>query len=235
MSNKVLIIEDDRDAANLLMLHLRDAGYEASLAFNGNDGLKQALSKHYDLIILDLILPDVDGLEICRRIRASHCYVPILMLTSRASAVDPIVGLEIGADDYMSKPFNSRELLARIKALFRRVEAIRSETSHGAKRKVVKAGGLVIDMEKRKVTLHGNSVHLTVKEFDLLVHLVSHPGIVYTRSELQTLAWGYGGHEGYEHTINSHINRLRAKIEVNAARPSYILTVRGIGYKFYDS
>ena len=117
MSNKVLIIEDDRDAANLLMLHLRDAGYEASLAFNGNDGLKQALSKHYDLIILDLILPDVDGLEICRRIRASHCYVPILMLTSRASAVDPIVGLEIGADDYMSKPFNSRELLARIKAL----------------------------------------------------------------------------------------------------------------------
>jgi DNA-binding response OmpR family regulator len=233
MPSRVLIIEDDKDIAHLLELHLRDMGYEVSLAFDGNVGLEQALSKLYDLIILDLMLPGVDGLEICRHMRIVPHYIPILMLTSRTSEVDRVLGLEIGADDYMTKPFSIRELLARVKALFRREEALKSEALQESQ-KVVKTGDLVIDVEKRKVTFQENPVHLTVKEFDLLVHFASHPGKVYTRSELLNLVWGCGGHDGYENTVNSHINRLRAKIEVNPAQPFYILSVRGIGYKFSD-
>ena len=234
MPSRVLIIEDDKDIAHLVALHLRDTGYEVSLAFDGKAGLEQALSKPYDLIILDLMLPAVDGLEVCRRMRTAPIYIPILMLTSKTSELDRVIGLEIGADDYLTKPFSIRELLARVKALFRRVEALRFGASPESQ-KTVRAGDLVIDVEKRKVTLHGNPVHLTVKEFDLLVHFAAHPGRVYTRSELLNSVWGRGGHDGYEHTVNSHINRLRAKIEANPARPFYILSVRGMGSKFSDS
>jgi DNA-binding response OmpR family regulator len=155
------------------------------------------------------------------------------MLTAKSSELDRVLGLEIGADDYMTKPFSVRELTARVKALFRRVEALKSEASRGPQ-KTIRAGSLGIDGEKRKVTLEGNSVVLTAKEFDLLVQFAGHPGRVYTRLELLDLVWGYG-YEGYEHTVNSHINRLRSKIEKNPARPRYILSVRGIGYKFTDS
>ncbi len=233
MKRKVLIIEDDKDIARLAELHLKDAGYEVSTAYDGNAGLKQALTGPFDLVILDLMLPGVDGLEICRRLRASSAYTPILMLTAKSSELDRVLGLEIGADDYMTKPFSVRELTARVKALLRRVEALRAEASQGPK-KMVRAGGLNIDGEKRKVTLEGSSVALTAKEFDLLVHFAGHPGRVYTRMELLDLVWGYG-YEGYEHTVNSHINRLRSKIEKNPARPRYILSVRGVGYKFTDS
>lgn len=233
MPRRILVIEDDQDIANLVKLHLKDAGYEVSLAHNGSDGLDQALSKLYDLIILDLMLPGVDGLEICRRVRATSAYTPTLMLTSRSSELDRVLGLEVGADDYLTKPFSIRELLARVKALFRRVEALQSTASKESQ-KVIQAGDLVVDVEKRKVTLRGNPVPLTAKEFDLLLHFANHPGRVYTRMELLNLVWGYG-FDGYEHTVNSHINRLRAKIEDNPARPSYILSVRGIGYQFSDS
>jgi DNA-binding response OmpR family regulator len=233
MKRKVLIIEDDKDIARLAELHLKDAGYEVSMAYDGNAGLKQALAGPFDLIILDLMLPGVDGLEICRRMRASSAYTPILMLTAKSSELDRVLGLEIGADDYMTKPFSVRELTARVKALFRRVEALRAEASQG-RQKMVRAGGLSIDGEKHTVTLDGNSVALTAKEFDLLVQFAGHPGRVYTRLELLDLVWGYG-YEGYEHTVNSHINRLRAKIEKNPAEPRYILSVRGVGYKFTDS
>lgn len=233
MPQRILIIEDDRDIVHLLELHLRDAGYEVCLAYNGNAGLDVALSEVHDLIILDLILPEMDGLQICQRIRAASIYPSILMLSSRSSELDRVLGLEIGADDYMTKPFSVRELLARVKALFRRAESLRSEPSQKF-HKVIQAGDLIVDVEKRRVMLRGNPVPLTAKEFDLLLHFANHPGRVYTRMELLDQVWGYQ-YEGYEHTVNSHINRLRAKIEEDPAKPSYILTVWGIGYKFSDS
>lgn len=230
MPRRILVIEDDKDIAHLVELHLKDTGYEVTLAHDGDVGLDQALSKPYDLIILDLMLPGVDGLEICRRVRAASVYTPMLMLTSRSSELDRVLGLEIGADDYLTKPFSIPELLARVKALFRRVEALKSEASQKSQR-LIQAGDLIVDVEKRNVTLKGNPVPLTAKEFDLLLHFADHPGRVYTRMELLNQVWGYG-YEGYEHTVNSHINRLRAKIEKDPAKPGYILTVWGIGYKF---
>jgi DNA-binding response OmpR family regulator len=233
MSRRILIIEDDKDIAHLVELHLKDTGYEATLAYDGNSGLELALSKTFDLIILDLLLPGLDGLEICRRVRSVSPTTPILMLTSRSTEFDRVLGLEIGADDYLTKPFSIRELLARVKALFRREEALKLEALQEPQ-KAVKAGDLVIDVEKRKVTLREKEVLLTAKEYDLLLHFAKHAGRVYTRMELLDLVWSYG-YEGYEHTVNSHINRLRAKIEDNPARPRYILSVRGVGYKFSDS
>ncbi len=233
MPHRVLIIEDDRDIARLVELHLKDAGYEVHPAYDGATGLDLALSKPFDLIVLDLMLPGVDGLEICRRVRAAHSYTPILMLTSRSAELDRVLGLEVGADDYVTKPFSIPELLARVKALFRRVEALTSEASSDSW-KVMRAGGLEIDVDKRKVTRGNREVSLTAKEFDLLLHFARHPGRVYSRIELLNQVWGYG-YEGYEHTVNSHINRLRAKIEEDPARPRYVLSVRGVGYKFSDS
>ncbi len=232
MSRSILIIEDDKDIAQLVELHLRDAGYEVSLAYDGSTGLRQALSKHYDLIILDLMLPGVDGLEICRSVRAASAYTLILMLTAKSAELDRVLGLEIGADDYMTKPFSIRELLSRVKALFRRLEALKSKPPWES-RQVVRTDDLEINVEKRNVTRNGKSISLTAKEFDLLLQFARNPGRVYTRTELLNLVWGYG-YEGYEHTVNSHISRLRAKIEENPARPRYILSVRGVGYRFAD-
>ncbi len=232
MPRRILIIEDDKDIAHLVELHLKDSGHDATVASDGHSGLDLALSKPFDLIILDLLLPGIDGIEICRRVRAASTTIPILMLTSRTSELDRVLGLELGADDYLTKPFSIRELLARVKALFRREEALRTEASVKTQ-KVVNAGGLVIDGEKRKVLHKGQPVLLTAKEFDLLLQFAQHPGRVYTRMELLDLVWGYG-YEGYEHTVNSHINRLRAKIEEDPARPRYIVSVRGVGYKFAE-
>jgi DNA-binding response OmpR family regulator len=232
MSRRLLVIEDDRDIAHLLSLHLRDLGCEVTLAHDGTAGLAQALSKPYDLIILDLMLPGIEGLELCRRLRTRVTYTPILMLTAKSSEPDRVLGLEVGADDYLTKPFSIRELLARVKALFRRAEAFATEISPVAE-KPIRVGHLAIDVSKRKVTVDGKPVDLTAKEFDLLLQFAQHPGRVYTRSQLLDLVWGYG-HEGYEHTVNSHINRLRAKIERSPARPEFILTMWGVGYKFSD-
>jgi DNA-binding response OmpR family regulator len=231
MSRKILVVEDDKDISRLLELHLRDAGYEVSLARDGTSGSELALSRPYDMIILDIMLPGLDGLELCRRIRAVSPSLPILMLTARSSELDRVVGLEMGADDYVTKPFSIPELLARVKALFRRVEAL--QAGAGTK-KTITAGNLLIDTEKRSVALNNSPVDLTAKEFDLLVQFARHPGRVYSRMDLLSQVWGYG-YDGYEHTVNSHINRLRAKIEKDPARPRYILTVWGIGYKFTDS
>jgi DNA-binding response OmpR family regulator len=232
MNRRILVIEDDKDIAGLVELHLTDSGYDVTVAHDGKSGLEAALAKTFDLIILDLLLPGIDGMEICRRVRARPSYTPILMLTSRSSEVDRVLGLEMGADDYLTKPFSIPELLARVKALFRREQAIRSETSPESHKKI-EAGQLVIDVGKRKVTINGKEISLTTKEFDLLLQFARHPGHVYSRIELLNQVWGYG-YEGYEHTVNSHINRLRAKIEENPASPRYVLSVRGIGYKFTD-
>ena len=233
MSRKILVIEDSPDIADLLALHLGDEGYQVEVAQDGRAGLRKALERSYDLVILDLMLPGVDGLEICRQLRAAPSYTPILMLTARSTEIDRVVGLELGADDYLTKPFSIRELVARVKALFRRVEAFTSQTpsSPGA---IIRVGDLVIDAERRKVQIGDRPVELTAKEFDLLLHFARHPGRVYSRAQLLDLVWGYG-HDGYEHTVNSHINRLRAKIERNPARPRYLLTVWGVGYKFFEA
>jgi two-component system, OmpR family, response regulator len=230
---RVLVLEDDRDIAHLVELHLRDLQCVADVCSDGTQGLDLALRNRYDLVVLDLMLPGTDGLEICRRLRAQSNYVPILMLTAKSTELDRVVGLEIGADDYLTKPFSIRELQARVKALFRRVDAMSQQADHGDNG-VLRLDKLKIDSEKRSVTLDGRSVALTVKEFDLLLQFARHPGRVYTRAQLLDLVWGYS-YDGYEHTVNSHINRLRAKLEDNPAKPRYILTVWGVGYKFTDT
>ncbi|MBK9306216.1 MAG: response regulator transcription factor [Nitrospira sp.] len=228
----ILVIEDDPDIANLVHLHLCDSGYQVDVARDGTVGLQQALAKSYDLVILDLMLPGIDGLELCRKLRGSTRYSLILMLTSKSTELDRVLGLEVGADDYLTKPFSILELLARVKALFRRMEALRSQAPQKTL-PTIRAGDLVIEVDKRKVQLRGQSIELTAKEFDLLLQFAQHPGQVYTRATLLDAVWGYS-HEGYEHTVNSHINRLRAKIEDDSSRPRYILTVWGVGYSFTE-
>jgi DNA-binding response OmpR family regulator len=233
VSRKILVIEDSPDIADLLALHLGDEGYQVELDQDGRTGLRKALEQSYDLVILDLMLPEVDGLEICRQLRAAPSYTPILMLTARSTEIDRVVGLELGADDYLTKPFSIRELVARVKALFRRVEAFTSQMPSNPSA-VIRMGDLVIDPERRKVQIGDRPIELTAKEFDLLLHFARHPGRVYSRAQLLDLVWGYG-HDGYEHTVNSHIILLRAKIERNPARPRYLLTVWGVGYKFFEA
>jgi len=232
MPKRILIIEDNADLARLLALNLRDLSHEVDIAGDGPGGLAKVERTTYDLIVLDLMLPGLDGLDVCQRIRQKSAYVPILMLTSRSSETDRVVGLEMGADDYVTKPFSIVELLARIKAIFRRVEQLRQNCAPSASGRI-ESGELVIDPERRTVILRGNPVTLTAKEFDLLLYFAGSPGRVFTRSHLLDVVWGYG-HDGYEHTVNSHINRLRAKIEENPTHPRYILTVWGVGYKFTE-
>ncbi|MFH1152473.1 MAG: response regulator transcription factor [Pseudomonadota bacterium] len=232
MNRKILIIEDNQDLARLLEIHLKDMGFDVELAFDGIRGLARAEAEHRDLIVLDIMLPGLDGLEVCRRLRQNSNPVPILMLTSKSSEIDRIVGLELGSDDYVTKPFSIRELQARIKAILRRVDTLRSEKAPVAQ-EPVRVGGLVIDLEKRTVTLNGKPTDLTAKEYDLLVFFARNPGKVFSRSKLLDQVWGYG-HDGYEHTVNSHINRLRNKTEADPAHPRHILTVWGVGYKFAE-
>ena len=233
MSRRILVIEDNKDLARLLEIHLKDLSHEVDLAFDGDKGLAMAEAEDYDLIILDLMLPGFDGLEICRRLRSKPPYTPILMLTAKSSELDRVLGLEMGADDYVTKPFSIRELMARVKAIFRRIDQVKSDQEAGDEA-IIHAGDLTIDPEKRQVSLKGEPIDFTAKEFDLLLHFAKHPGRVHKRSQLLDEVWGYG-HDGYEHTVNSHINRLRAKIEKNPAQPRYILTVWGVGYKFAET
>ena len=232
MPRRILVVEDNDDLAHLLEIHLQDLSYEVELAFDGDKGLAKAESGEYDLVILDIMLPGTDGLEICRRLRSKDSYTPILMLTSKSSELDRVLGLEMGADDYVTKPFSIRELLARVKAIFRRIDKLKSEQQNG-ELTFIRAGELFIDPQKRHVKVKGKNVDLTAKEYDLLYYFARHPGRVFQRSQLLDRVWGYG-HDGYEHTVNSHINRLRAKIEKNPAQPQYILTVWGVGYKFAE-
>jgi two-component system OmpR family response regulator len=231
---RALLVEDDRDIATLVQLHLQDIHCETDIATGGREALALYARQRYDLVILDLMLPDLDGLTVCRKLRASGDYLPILMLTAKSSEIDRVLGLELGADDYLTKPFSFPELLARIKALLRRAEAMRSNSSSLADSERITHGTLVIEPNKRRATLATRELSLTAKEFDLLLHFARHPGRVFSRSQLLDQVWGYG-HDGYEHTVNSHINRLRAKLEPHPAEPRYLLTVWGVGYKFAES
>lgn len=229
---RVLVVEDDRDIAALVRLHLLDLGCEVQLADDGAAGLALAQAQAFDLVILDVMLPGLDGLEICKRLRAGAHYLPILMTTSKASELDRVLGLELGADDYLTKPFSVGELMARVKAIFRRVDAMAASAAKPLPASL-SAGELAIDLDRRVVTLAGRTVELTAKEFDLLAHFAAHPGRVFSRAQLLDKVWGYSN-IGYEHTVNSHINRLRAKIEQDPAKPRYILTVWSVGYKFVE-
>jgi DNA-binding response OmpR family regulator len=232
MEKKILVIDDEPQLARLVEMHLTDAGFRVTLAANGSDGLVSAERDRFDLVVLDLMLPDMDGLDVCRELRTRQDYTPILMLTARSAEMDRVVGLELGADDYLTKPFNVRELVARVRAILRRVERLAEERQSAHDDPLV-FDDLAIDRDKRRVIVRGQQVHLTAKEFDLLVQFASHPGRVYTRSQLLDLVWGYGA-GSYEHTVNSHINRLRAKIEQDPSNPRYIQTVWGVGYRFFD-
>jgi DNA-binding response OmpR family regulator len=232
MSRNVLVIEDDNDIAQLVRMQLAGLSCDTTVVNDGRAGLAEALARPYDLAVLDLMLPGVDGLEICRRLRAERRYTPILMLTARSSELDRVLGLEMGADDYLTKPFSVLELVARVKALFRLVDMLASPPSGGPA--MIESKDLKIDIEKREVTVREAPISLTAKEFQLLLHFAQNPGRVYTRSQLLDQVWGYS-HSGYEHTVNSHINRLRAKIEMDPNSPEYIQTVWGVGYKFRNT
>lgn len=234
MKKSVLIIEDSQEIADLISLHLHDLEMETAWANEGKEGFQQALATPYDLIILDLMLPGMDGVEICKKLRNEKVHTPILMLTAKSEELDIVLGLEIGADDYMIKPFRVRELIARVKAIFRRIESTTETLANKEKNPVLKFGKLMIDLEKRKVLLDEQLVDLTAKEFDMLQLFASHPGRCYSRQQLLNEIWGYQ-FEGYDHTVNSHINRLRSKIEEDRSQPFYIQTVWGVGYKFVEA
>jgi DNA-binding response OmpR family regulator len=229
MQRSVLVVEDDHDIAELIRLHLRDQGLNVVVCNDGTAGLTQALGRSWDLLVLDLRLPGIDGLELCRRVRLEGRYIPILMLTARSTEMDRVLGLETGADDYLTKPFSVIELVARVKAILRRVQQLAAGATPDPR--VLRVGEIEIDIEQRTVRRGGSPVELTAREFALLVHLARHPGRVYTRAQLLDQVWGLR-HEAYEHTVSSHINRLRAKLEPSPAAPRYLLTIWGVGYRF---
>lgn len=228
---RILVVEDEVDLAKLIALHLQDLHAQIVHVDRGNIALQRALTEHWDLVILDLRLPGLDGLDVCRELRNNGIEFPIMMLTARATELDRVLGLELGADDYLAKPFSSLELAARAKALLRRSErkspALVEPTQHRIKH-------IHIDKLQRRVTSYDVPIDLTAREFDLLWFFICNPGRVFNRTELLDQVWGYG-YEGYEHTVNSHINRLRSKIENDPANPELIQTVWGVGYKFYDA
>ena len=236
MSRRVLVVEDDPDIGRLVTLQLAELDCESRLITDGITALAEAQAGRYDLVILDIMLPRMDGLEICRRLRAGERHTPILMLTAKSSEIDRVLGLELGADDYLTKPFSMLELAARVKGVFRRADQARAASeaaAGGGAPPVIEVGGLRIDLQRHEVLLGGKPVELTAKEFDLLACFARSPGRVFTRAQLLDQVWGYT-HSGYEHTVNSHINRLRNKIERDPANPDYVQTVWGVGYKFAE-
>lgn len=228
---RFLVVEDELDLANLIQLHLQDFHAHITHIARGDFALQKALTEPWDLMILDLRLPGMDGLDVCRELRSRGMEFPIMMLTARTTELDRVLGLELGADDYLSKPFSSLELVARVKALLRRSERKHNQTHTGTNQLNIKH--LTIDKLQRNVFSHKLPIELTAREFDLLWFFANNQGRVFRRTELLDSVWGYG-HEGYEHTVNSHINRLRAKIEPDPTNPQLLHTVWGVGYKFCE-
>lgn len=230
---KVLIVEDDVEIVRLLEIHLTDLGCKVICAHQGDEGLRKAINENPDLIILDVMLPEMDGIEVCQKIRANNITSPIMMLTARSEEIDKVLGLEVGADDYLTKPFSVREFIARVKAIFRRQKMEEASPASNGNPKLMQFDVLSINIEMRKVLLDGQKVELSPKEFELLVLLSSNPGKSFDRTQLLNMIWGYD-FQGYEHTVNSHINRLRSKIEPDMSNPKFILTTWGVGYKFNE-
>lgn len=226
------MVEDDPDISHLLEINLKDIAFQVDVVNNGVDGLNRASNHEYQLIVLDLMLPGMDGLELCRRLRSQSVNIPVLMLTARSSELDRVLGLELGADDYLTKPFSIKELQARVKAILRRVELSAKQMAANPD-EIIEVQSLIIDVSGRNVFIDNHAVELTAREFDLLLHFARNPGRVYSRGQLLDYVWGYS-HNGYEHTVNSHINRLRKKIEQNPEQSQYIETVWGVGYRFRE-
>jgi two-component system OmpR family response regulator len=234
MNRTILVVEDDPDIAKLITMHVEEAGYTSIHVDNGEQGLEKFEQCSPDLVVLDIMLPGMNGLEVCKYIRKQNERVPVLMLTAKSTELDRVLGLELGADDYLTKPFSVVELMARVKALFRRVDALSEAPAKVGLSSSLDFGDLRIDAARHKVETPGGGVDLTAREFDLLLYLASSPGHVFSRAQLLDAVWGYD-HDGYEHTVNTHINRLRIKIEPDPGNPRYVQTVWGVGYKFNES
>jgi DNA-binding response OmpR family regulator len=234
MPSRILVAEDQADIRDLIVLNLQQAGYFVTAAADGTVALETQTERPSDLLVLDLMLPGLDGLEVCKALRARGIPTPILMLTAKSTELDRVLGLELGADDYLTKPFSMAELLARVKALLRRSELLRAAQSAPAAAAIVRNGEIEIAPGRREVRVAGRPVEFTALEFDLLLHLATNPGHVFSRAQLLDAVWGYS-HEGYEHTVTTHINRLRSKLEQDPMQPKFILTVRGAGYKMRDA
>jgi DNA-binding response OmpR family regulator len=232
-NRRLLLIEDDQELIDLLSMHLQDEGYQVTATADGEAGLHAFHDGSFSLVILDWMLPSMSGLDVLREIRSRDVRTPVLMLTARSEEADKVLGLELGCDDYMTKPFSVRELAARIKVLRRRIERAEELARIAAGDQILDLGPLKIDHGKRKVEVRGEPVPLTVKEYDLLHTLASRPGRTFSRRQLLDLVWDQDS-DIYEHTVNSHINRLRNKVEENPNRPRLILTVWGIGYRFTE-
>ncbi len=232
MNEKILIVEDEEDINALIALNLESLDFNVTRCMDGAEGLALASEGHFDVIVLDIMLPDVDGLKICQTLREKGNYTPILMLTAKKTEADRVMGLEVGADDYLTKPFSVLELQARVKALLRRVAfSKQAQEEDEEENDEMRFGDLTIRQESRDLLIGDKVISLTAKEFDLLLYLANFPGQVFSREQLLNAVWGYQ-HSGYEHTVNSHINRLRAKLEDDPSNPQYVLTIWGIGYKF---
>jgi DNA-binding response OmpR family regulator len=225
----VLIIEDDPNIADLIAIHLKDMPASTNIRHNGWQGLDEALTGKYDLLILDLMLPGVNGLEVCRQIRKKLPLLPVLMLTAKSEEEDKIKGLEMGADDYLTKPFSTGELMARVRAILRRTQLQHKQLEK--QQVLIQRGDLTIDLDNHTVSKGAKRLDLTAKEFELLHLFMKNPGRNFTRQQILDEVWGEQ-FEGLEHTVNSHINRLRIKIEEDMAQPRYILTAWGVGYMF---
>jgi two-component system, OmpR family, alkaline phosphatase synthesis response regulator PhoP len=228
---KILIVEDDPHIAELVSMHLTDAGCKVTVESDGLAGHDRALRETFDLLLLDINLPKMTGLDICKAVRKHRKYVPVMMMTARSEENDIVTGLEVGADDYITKPFSVKELVARVKAVLRRTQAMNIDLAKSGK--VLQYEGLTMDTENRTVILRGVRLDLTPKEYDLLYVLAKKPGRSFSRQQLLDAVWGYE-FEGLEHTVNSHINRLRMKVEQDVQNPTYILTTWGVGYRFND-
>lgn len=229
---KILIIEDESSIAKLLSYNIEQEGYETDTAMDGREGYELALEKDFDLIILDLMLPSMDGIEICRQLRGEKIDTPIIMLTAKDSEIDKIIGLEIGADDYMTKPFSPREVIARMKAVFRRYEKGQAPVASASENEdIIVVGEIEINPAEFKVNVRGEEIVLTPKEFDLLLYLAKRQSRILSREQLLNAIWNYD-FAGETRIVDVHISHLREKIEEDTKKPQYIKTARGFGYKF---
>ena len=228
MKQKILIVDDEEPIVTLLTFNIQRAGYMTEVSYNGKDAINKAMSHDFHLIILDLMLPEVNGMEVCRYLREHEVDTPILMLTAKDNEMDKVKGLEVGADDYLTKPFSPKEVIARINAILRRVEL--SRTLEHPKMKI---GDLVIYPDSNEVTIQHQKLTFTRKEFELLLYLVTHKGKVLSRNQLLKDVWDYD-FVGDTRIVDVHIGRLREKIEPSTKKPTYIITIRGLGYKMED-
>lgn len=228
---KILIIEDETSIAKLLSYNIEQEGYETKTFMDGEEGFKRALDNDFDLILLDLMLPSMDGIEICRQLRREKVDTPIIMLTAKDSEIDKIIGLEIGADDYITKPFSPREVIARMKAIFRRYNKSQESTDEAPSENTISVGDIVINPTEFNVTVRGEETFLTPKEFDLLLYLAKRQGRILSREQLLNAIWNYD-FAGETRIVDVHISHLREKLEEDTKNPKYVKTARGFGYKF---